>query len=119
MAPTLDGHGPSRPWNVRHARPVVSARSTPEKLPERLQDYLANAQASLTEPFTGITAGGAPVRGLFPIVPTGVSTQPIKDAAEAFVASLGVDEKRRAIFPVDDEAYERFDHSRGVDDAPR
>jgi hypothetical protein len=95
-------------WNVRHARPVVSARSTPEKLPERLQDYLANAQASLAEPFTGITAGSAPVRGLFPIVPTGVSTQPIKDAAEAFVASLGVDEKRRAIFPLNDEAWRRW-----------
>jgi hypothetical protein len=99
---------PSRVWNVRHTRPVVSARSTPEKLPERLQDYLANAQASLVEPFTGITAGGAPVRGLFPIVPTGVSTQAIKDAAEAFVASLGVDEKRRAIFPLDDEAWRRW-----------
>jgi Protein of unknown function (DUF3500) len=95
-------------WNVRHARPVVSARSTPQKLPERLQDYLANAQASLVEPFTGITTGSAPVRGLFPIVPTGVSTQPIKDAAEAFVASLGVDEKRRAIFPVNDEAWRRW-----------
>jgi hypothetical protein len=95
-------------WKVRHARPIVSARSTPEKLPERLQDYLANAQASLAEPFTGITAGGAPVRGLFPIVPTGVSTQPIKDAAEAFVASLEVDEKRRAIFPLDDEAWRRW-----------
>ena len=35
------------PWNVRHTRPVVSARATPEKLPETLQRYLANAQASL------------------------------------------------------------------------
>jgi hypothetical protein len=95
-------------WNVRHTRPVVSARSTPEKLPERLQHYLANAKASLVEPFTGITAGGAPVRGLFPIAPTGVSTQGIKDAAEAFVASLGIDEKRQAVFPLDDEAWRRW-----------
>jgi hypothetical protein len=95
-------------WNVRHTRPVVSARSTPEKLPERLQHYLANAKASLVEPFTGITAGGAPVRGLFPIAPTGVSTQGIKDAAEAFVASLGIDHKRQAVFPLDDEAWRRW-----------
>ena len=84
------------PWNVRHTRPVVSARATPEKLPETLQRYLANAQASLAEPFKGISADGRPVRGLFPIAPTGVSTQPITDAATAFLASLGGEQKVRA-----------------------
>jgi hypothetical protein len=108
MAPTFDGHGPSRLWNVRHTRPVVSARATPEKLPETLQRYLANAQALLAEPFKGITAGGAPLRGLFPIAPTGVSTQGIKDAAEAFVASLGVDHKYQPVFPLDDEAWRQW-----------
>jgi hypothetical protein len=95
-------------WNVRHTRPVVSGRATPEKLPEGLQRYLANARASLAEPFKGITTGGTPLRGLFPMAPTGVSTQGIKDAAEAFVASLHADEKRQAIFPLDNEVWRQW-----------
>jgi len=87
---------------------VVSARAFPEKLPEGLQKYLANAQTSLAQPFTGITAGGPAVRGLFPIVPTGVSTQPITEAAQAFVAALGADDKRRAMFPLDDDAWRKW-----------
>ena len=72
-------------WNVRHQRPVVSARATPEKLPERLQQYLADGEASVAQPFKGISADGRPVRGLFPIAPTGVSTQPITEAARQFL----------------------------------
>jgi hypothetical protein len=96
------------PWNVRHTRPVVSARATPEKLPETLQRYLANAQASLAEPFKGISADGRPVRGLFPIAPTGVPTQPITDAAVAFLASLGDEQKTRARFALDDDSWRRW-----------
>ena len=105
---TFDGHGPSSRWNVRHTRPVVSARATPEKLPETLQRYLANAHASLAEPFKGISADGRPVRGLFPIAPTGVSTQPITDAAAAFLASLGGEQKGRASFALDDDSWRRW-----------
>ena len=96
------------PWSVRHTRPVVSARTTPEKLPETLQRYLANARAALAEPFTGITAAGAPVRDLFPIAPTGVSTQAITDAAKTFVASLGADHEGQAVFPLDHEAWRQW-----------
>jgi len=95
-------------WKVRHARPVVSARTTPETLPEGLQKYLANAQASLAQPFTGVTAAGGPIRGLFPIAPTGVSTQPITEAAQAFLTSLGPEDKRRAVFPLDDDVWRHW-----------
>jgi hypothetical protein len=95
-------------WNVRHARPVVSARATPEKLPETLQRYLSNAHASLAQPFKGVTTDGQPVRGLFPIAPTGVSTRPITEAASAFLAALPDDERRRASFALDDDAWRRW-----------
>jgi hypothetical protein len=88
-------------WSVRHTRPVVSARVTPEKLPETLQRYLGNAQAALAEPFKGITADGQPIRGLFPIAPTGVSTQP-------FVASLGAEQKGQAAFSLDGDAWRQW-----------
>jgi len=95
-------------WNVRHTRPVVSARARPEKLPELLQRYVGNAEAALAEPFTGITTDGRPIRGLFPIAPTGVSTQPITDAAAAFAASLTPEQRAQASFALDDEAWRRW-----------
>ena len=95
-------------WNVRHQRPVVSARATPEKLPERLQQYLADGHASVATPFKGISADGQPVRGLFPIAPTGISTQPIVAAANQFLEALGPEQKQRACFPIDDDAWRRW-----------
>jgi hypothetical protein len=95
-------------WNVRHQRPVVSARAKPANLPERLQQMLEHAETAVTQPFKGITAYGEPVRGLFPIAATGVSTQPITDAARAFLAALGSDQKTRACFPVDGDVWRRW-----------
>ena len=95
-------------WNVRHQRPVVSARATPEKLPERLQQYLADGHASVATPFKGISINGQPVRGLFPIAPTGISTQPIVAAANQFLEALGPEQKQRACFPIDDDAWRRW-----------
>jgi hypothetical protein len=95
-------------WNVRHTRPVVSARVTPSSVPETLQRYLGNAQVALAEPFKGITADGQSIRGLFPIAPAGVSTQPITDAAAAFVASLGAEQKGQAAFPLDSDAWRQW-----------
>jgi hypothetical protein len=42
-------------WKVRHQRPVVSARARPTQLPEGLPRYLTNAEASLAQPFKGIS----------------------------------------------------------------
>ena len=95
-------------WNVRHQRPVVSARAMPEKLPERLQQYLADGHGAVAQPFKGITVDGSTIRGLFPIAPTGVSTQPIRDAAQQFLAALGPEQKQRACFPIDDDAWRRW-----------
>jgi hypothetical protein len=95
-------------WKVRHQRPVVSARKSPEKLPERLQQYLANGSESVAQPFKGITSDGHTPRALFPIAPTGVPTAPIADAARAFAASLSPEQRARVSFPVDDDAWRRW-----------
>jgi PAS domain S-box-containing protein len=72
-APAQGARGPGS-LKIR-PRPVVSACARPAQLPERLQPMLQNAEASVAEPFKGISTDGRPVRGLFPISPTGVSTQ--------------------------------------------
>jgi hypothetical protein len=90
------------------SRPVISARVLDERLPPPLRAYLERAEAAVAEPFRGITAGGAPVSGLFPLRRTGVSTAPIRDAAAAFLASLGAPLRARASFPVESDAWRRW-----------
>jgi hypothetical protein len=55
----------------------------------------------MVAPFTGITTDGHVVPGLFALRKTGISVQPIIDAADAFLASLTPEEQATASFPVD------------------
>lgn len=62
----------------------------------------------LAEPFKGITTDGKVVPGLFPIQSTGVSTEPVRNAAEAFLASLSNVQRSRTLFPVDDSEWRKW-----------
>jgi hypothetical protein len=64
-------------------------------------NYLQNALKAVDEPFMGNTTDGAIVPGLFPIRATGISTQTIREAAEAYLGSLNAKQRARALFPVD------------------
>src|SRR5690606_16817498 len=44
--------------------------------------------SALDAPFVGLTTDGTPVTGLFEIKPTGVSTAPVRAAAERLLATL-------------------------------
>ena len=62
----------------------------------------------LREPFRGITADGGVQSGLFRVEQTGVSTLPLVEAAEAFLASLDEKQRQRTQFPVDDLEWRRW-----------
>jgi hypothetical protein len=62
----------------------------------------------LAEPFKGITTDGNVAPGLFPIQATGVSTEPVRNAAEAFLASLSNVQRIRTMFPVDDPEWRKW-----------
>ncbi len=64
--------------------------------------------AALAEPFKGITANGAVERGLFPLQATGVSTEPVRKAAEAFLAALTPEQRKKTQFPVDDPEWRKW-----------
>ncbi|MDE0271934.1 MAG: DUF3500 domain-containing protein [Gammaproteobacteria bacterium] len=64
--------------------------------------------ARLDEPFLGVTANGEIEDGLFHIRATGVSTEPIREAAVAFLASLTPEQRDRTLFPVDDLEWRRW-----------
>src|SRR5688500_3671386 len=86
-------------------RPPGSARRIPEPFPEGFQRMLGRRDAALAHPFFGVTANGSLESGLFPIRETGVSTQPIVDAANAFLASLEPEVRARGLFDLDSDAW--------------
>ena len=76
---------------------------------ERARRMSQEAEArGLAEPFKGMTTDGTIVPGLFPIRSTGVSTEPVRKAAEAFLASLTPEQRAKTAFPVDDPEWRKW-----------
>jgi hypothetical protein len=70
------------------ARPPSSARRIPPPPFDGFERLRARAAHALAQPFFGVTADGKIEPGLFSLHETGVSTRPIVEAAQAFLATL-------------------------------
>ena len=90
------------------SRPATSARAFGPSPTEFLQRYKDSGEAAVAEPFKGVTTDGTLVRDLFTLDKTGVSTAPIRDAAEAFLGSLTGAQRARAVFPLETDAWRRW-----------
>jgi len=88
-------------------KPEVSARDLSSQLNERTKGMKEAGDRATEEPFAGITENGELRHGLFPVAPTGVSTAPIKAAAEAFLTSLGP-RRNEAVFEVESDKWRRW-----------
>ena len=62
----------------------------------------------LAQPFKGVTTNGTVVPNLFEIRSTGVSTEPVRTAVAAFLASLTTEQRRKTVFPVDDVEWRKW-----------
>jgi hypothetical protein len=69
------------------------------------EDYEAKG---LAEPFRGITTNGSVLPNLYEIAPTGVSTEPVRNAASKFIESLTSVQLTRAMYPVDDIKWRKW-----------
>jgi hypothetical protein len=63
---------------------------------------------ALAEPFRGITTNGKVQPGLFSIKSTGVTTEPVRKAAAAFLAGLTPEQRAKTTFPVDDPEWRKW-----------
>src|ERR1700756_3908735 len=61
---------------------------TPAEMAERFRQISEQYEAEGAAAFRGITTDGNVVPNLFEIAPTGVSTEPLRNAAEKFIRSL-------------------------------
>ena len=87
-----------------HAFPQ-NASDMAERFRRMSADYESKG---LAEPFKGITASGTVEPGLFGIHSTGVSTAPVRTAAERFLASLTSQQRDRTMFAVDDPEWRKW-----------
>jgi hypothetical protein len=92
------------PWAMGQQQP-----QTPSEVAERFrkmsEDY---EKEGLAAPFKGITTNGDVMPGLFEIKPTGVSTEPVRNAAVAFLETLKPVQLARTMYPVDDVEWRKW-----------
>jgi hypothetical protein len=82
---------------------------TPAETAERFRQMSENYEKEgLADPFKGITADGKVEPGLFEISPSGVSAEPVRNAAEKFIATLTGVQLARTMFPVEDVQWRKW-----------
>src|SRR5258708_22178620 len=84
-------------------------KQTPVDMAERFRQMSEDGEKEgLAAPFRGITTNGQVMPGLFEISPSGVSTEPVRNAAEKFIATLSNVQLARTMFPVDDAQWRKW-----------
>ncbi|MEY4634663.1 MAG: hypothetical protein RJA55_461 [Acidobacteriota bacterium] len=85
---------------------------TPPAIAERaarFKQQSIDAEAKgLSEPFTGVTTNGTVAPGLFAVRSTGVSTEPVRKAADAFLAALTAPQRAGTRFKMDDDEWRKW-----------
>ena len=87
---------------------VSTAQSTGSRQEQWKKRSSDSEKAGLAEPYKGITTNGTPVAGLFPVRSTGVSTEPVRKAADAFLKALSGEQRSKSTFPVDDDEWRKW-----------
>jgi Protein of unknown function (DUF3500) len=89
-------------------KPEVSARDLSSIQNERTAGMRQDGLDATAEAYVGVTEHGKITPGLFPVQSTGISTAPIKTAADAFLASLSEAQRGEALFPIESETWRRW-----------
>ena len=76
-----------------------------KQFPQRSMDA---EKAGLAQPFKGVTTDGNVMPNLFAIKSTGVSTAPVRKAADAFLAALTPEQKTKTLFTVNDDEWRKW-----------
>ncbi len=92
LCETAAARGPNRPLHTKGGSP----------------NYLEKSLAAAAEPFKGITSDGNLIPNLFGIQRTGVATQSIREAAEAFLGSLNSQQRAKTVFSVDTDQWRKW-----------
>lgn len=76
---------------------------------DRMRERSRQIDARLADdPYVGIHGSSGIQQGLYRIESTGVSTEPVRLAAEKFLAALTGEQRARTTFPVDDDEWRKW-----------
>lgn len=101
-----DAAEPALSLNMRpRDRHIADAGRLDPALPPRLRELLEHGKVASARAFRGLTVDGTPRPGLFPLRRTGVSLAPVVATAEQFLATLTPEERAKASFAIDSEAW--------------
>ncbi|HWL92367.1 MAG TPA: DUF3500 domain-containing protein [Phycisphaerae bacterium] len=92
LSETAAQRGPNRPLFTKGGPP----------------NYVEKSLAAAGEVFKGITSDGNVIPGLFGTQKTGISTQSIREAAEAFLGSLNTEQRSKTLFAVDTDQWRKW-----------
>ncbi|MFY9607880.1 MAG: DUF3500 domain-containing protein [Blastocatellia bacterium] len=84
-------------------------QTPPQDRAERARRMSVDAEAKgLAEPFKGVTTHGQVLPGLFGIHSSGVSSDPVRKAADAFLAALTLEQRQKTMFAVEDPEWRKW-----------
>ncbi len=84
-------------------------QATPQDRETRFRNMSRQAEErGLADPFRGVTTKGVMEPGLFAIRSTGVSTEPVREAAEQLLAALSPEQRAKTTFSVDDDEWRKW-----------
>jgi hypothetical protein len=93
----------------RDAAESQSRPAPPRRPLEQLRKMSIDAEVpGLADPFRGITTNGRLEPGLFSIRSTGVSTAPVRTAAERFLAALSAAQRAKTLKAADDPEWRKW-----------
>jgi len=84
--------------HISQLQQLAQADGTPADDP--FAAYMRRAESALAEDFKGITTDGTVLPNLYSIEATQVSTEPIQQAATAFLAALSRSQQESTMFPI-------------------
>jgi hypothetical protein len=82
------------------------AEAVDHPIAQRFREYGEAGRRAIAEPFVGLTTHGQPIPDLYQVKSTGVSTEPVRLAAEAFLASLDAEQRDSGRFKIDDPLWQ-------------
>jgi hypothetical protein len=101
---SLIGAAVLAPWAMGQQE-AQSPSEIAERFRRMSEDY---EREGLAAPFKGITNCGEVMPGLFEVKPTGVSAEPVRNAAVAFIETLNPVQLARTMYPVDDVEWRKW-----------
>jgi hypothetical protein len=100
-----------KPGQSKIAGPTARAHAEARRQSPRAQEFFAQWEKQLAEPFKGITTDGKALPGLYKLEPNGAPVRAMTDAAQALLSLLTEAQRKASCFPADSKTWRRWQNT--------